>query len=791
MRIHQEIITLIRANIHHRKSGFFSVIILMLIISATLTTVVSVNHNIRNRSGEAMDLVGVGDLVVFISDLVFSEDMISKVKQNSEVASVELIQTLTSEAVINGNKQEYSTLLVAYEPEKRSYGVYAKNKMSFVKSPEALQRGEVYVPICFQSLYDCKLGDSITIPMADQSVSFRIKGFLEEPFVGAQMITVKLIFISKEDFKQLYPARATTREEIENSRGYISGCKLVNIVQKSTSKLKASELKSRINSETDLIRYGFATLSKDQSKSYTLIFIQFISGILYAFIILLFIITLIVMGHNISSGIEMDYVNLGVLKTQGFTKGMLRKVFLYQYFAAEFIGVILGLILCIPCIRLLNQLYVPVTGLLASTKISMLLCGALLILIVAIGCASVFIKTKRIAEISPICAISGGRDSSFYTSRLTVPISKSFLHFKLALRQLTSNLRQYISSAIIVAILVFFMIMVTTLNSISDEKTIKETFGNIPYDISIDYSGSEERREEIEHSIQAITGIDYSFQKESEFLLIDEEEYCAQILSDPMLFKSILKGRAPLYENEIIVTELTADSLGKTIGDKVQVTYQNITSEYIISGTFQSVENAGMTCGMSLDAIMRLDSDFIHNVTYYQLSDSSQVDKVLPLLKDQYGTSIDVVDSHSSNSYYDVIVLTINMTTYIIYAVSILFALVVVLLVCDRVFLKEKQSFGIYKAFGFTSTDLRLQFSFRFLIIAMLGCMLGILANILWSDWLMSILLNNVGITSYITDTSVTTMIVPFILISLCFFLFAYLIAGKIKRVDTKELIVE
>jgi hypothetical protein len=120
MRINQEILTLIKANIHHKKGSFFSVIILMLIIATTLTTVVSVNHNIRIRSGEAMDMVDVGDLVVFISDLVFTEDMISKVKQNPEVASVELIPTLTSEAVINGNKQEYSTLLAAYEPEKHS-----------------------------------------------------------------------------------------------------------------------------------------------------------------------------------------------------------------------------------------------------------------------------------------------------------------------------------------------------------------------------------------------------------------------------------------------------------------------------------------------------------------------------------------------------------------------------------------------------------------------------------------------------------------------------------------------
>jgi ABC-type antimicrobial peptide transport system permease subunit len=120
-----------------------------------------------------------------------------------------------------------------------------------------------------------------------------------------------------------------------------------------------------------------------------------------------------------------------------------------------------------------------------------------------------------------------------------------------------------------------------------------------------------------------------------------------------------------------------------------------------------------------------------------------------------------------------------------------MFVLVVVIMVCGKMLIKEQQDYGIYKALGFTSTNLRLQFAFRFLVVAIGGSILGMIANLLWSDKMMSALLWNVGITSYKSNNSVLAVFVPSILISLSFFVFAFLMAGKIKRVDTKNLIVE
>jgi len=340
------------------------------------------------------------------------------------------------------------------------------------------------------------------------------------------------------------------------------------------------------------------------------------------------------------------------------------------------------------------------------------------------------------------------------------------------------------------AILVFFMITVTALNSSMDEKALVETFGSISYDITVNYVGGEERKEQVEQEIETTTNITTKYKMEQRFITLDGEQYSGLIVSDPKLFQCILKGREPLYDNELVITEIVSEEIGKTVGDTVTVTYQEGTYDYMISGIFQNTENVGKPFGISIEAIKKMYPEFITNSIEYQIEDSENSAEFTKILNGRYGDYIKAKDGNSDDTF-DVIVVTTHMIAYIIYVVSILFILVVVFMVCSKMFLKEQQDFGIYKAFGFTSANLRLQFSIRFLVVAIVGSVFGIIANVFLSDRMMSSLLRSMGVTNYVTNYSIPTILIPAGLITLCFFLFAYFVSGKIKRVDTKSLIVE
>ncbi|MBD5105552.1 MAG: hypothetical protein HDT41_00970, partial [Lachnospiraceae bacterium] len=119
------------------------------------------------------------------------------------------------------------------------------------------------------------------------------------------------------------------------------------------------------------------------------------------------------------------------------------------------------------------------------------------------------------------------------------------------------------------------------------------------------------------------------------------------------------------------------------------------------------------------------------------------------------------------------------------------FILVAAYMVCDKVFLKERNDYGIYKSQGFTTDNLRLQFSLRFLAVAFTGGAFGAACNLLTNDKFMEMALSSMGITHFVTDYGFLDYAVPVLVLTMVFFFFAYVISGRMKKVDTKSLIVE
>ena len=76
---------------------------------------------------------------------------------------------------------------------------------------------------------------------------------------------------------------------------------------------------------------------------------------------------------------------------------------------------------------------------------------------------------------------------------------------------------------------------------------------------------------------------------------------------------------------------------------------------------------------------------------------------------------------------------------------DILFALIVVIMFCHRMFLQEKTDIGILKAMGLTSVQLRLSFGLRFLMLAVSGAVPGVICSVLLSGKLLTAILKPMG----------------------------------------------
>lgn len=784
-----EIFTILKANIKHKKGAFKSIITLMFIITAAMTAIISSNDLTYSNLENALAEVETGDLIAWI-DSVSAKKVYNGLESNKNVESFRADDALiTNYYIINGNKFN-NEMPFTMQKWNNHYKVFNESLDGFVENPKPLKSGEAYVPISFHNLYDCEIGSKIEIKTNFGDEVLYIKGFVQEPLSGAYFIGLKHFFISDEDFNILMVEKVDTTKAAST---LLASYKIIHIVQSDDSTLTMSELKKSLNETSGIIDNSFLTEAKDTMAGYTTLFNKVGSGILYVFIILLYVIVIVIICHSMSNGIEMDYTNLGILKAMGFTNKKIRMIYILQYMIAQFLGIILGIVVSYPITVMLGKLYLPITGILIGGGISVLKVLLLLLTMMTIICIIVILLTTKVGKISPVRAIQGGTEQIYFDNRIRTQISKKALSPTLAFRQFTSNKKHYLGTLIISSVLVFFMMSMGLLTNCMSSELFFESFGEVAADIEINFTEgySDTDLEQVIQDIENIADITEFTAMSNEYVSLNGVNiWCGFYTNLSVIEKSLVKGRAPIYDNEFVITEIVADEYGLNIGDEVTLSVKDKKDSYIISGLYQSTNDVGMCIAMSYDAYKKIGTH-TPNLLKVKLTDSNLSKQVNDTLNECYLGKLESNLCDEDFFKQNMIETALNGITAFIYIISILFILVTVSMVCTRSFLRERIDIGIYKAIGFTVKQLRLQFSFRFFIVSMIGAIVGVFFCIFLCPSMMETLLRGMGITNFITDYTPSVIILPVCMICFCFFLFAYIVSGKIKKVEVRELISE
>lgn len=126
-----------------------------------------------------------------------------------------------------------------------------------------------------------------------------------------------------------------------------------------------------------------------------------------------------------------------------------------------------------------------------------------------------------------------------------------------------------------------------------------------------------------------------------------------------------------------------------------------------------------------------------------------------------------------------------------LYVVVALFVLVVTLLTAGKLLSAEQRDFGIYRTMGFSAMQLRRSFAARFGIVSLLGCVLGTAFSALLTDPFVAMLMRMEGISNFSSHPGTGMILLPGIVVILLFTGFAWLFAGKIKKVPLSVLVSE
>ena len=771
----RSIFRLLAANLRHKKGAFTGVVILMAIVTLSYAITVSNTRNLTETVEQGFADEEIGDWMLTCEQSP-SEENIRALRAHSEVTGCREETYLNFDA----DAMPYQALEALY-PESTHFRLFTDD-LNGLRDYVPLKSGEVYISYKLHSLADFQPGKQITVKTGKSTSSFTVKGYYQDVANSASGIAR----LCQSDFDRLYAERD---ELLSNDRVLFSLSRFHVYLKDGTD---SRALEKAVKKECTLFDEAYSFLTKEEACHWIMIYASTGTRIVTVFTALLVVIVMIVLGSSIRTAIETEYVNLGILKATGFDKNQLRTVWLMQYALALLIGSVIGLLLAIPATLTLGRVFTELSMVLTSNRVAFAKCTVLALGILLVCTVYIFFSTAKIGRISPVRAISGGHSEIYFDSRLHTRIRQKGLNFGIALRQLTSRCKSYFSSTLIVALLVFFLCTVMVFTRGINADLFMVPTGEIEMSM---LSGKFKPEQESE-----IRKIVDRWAPDAKILLwtgrasnADDEQITLEIYNSESLFAKPLDGRIPKYDNETAVTELFAEKVGKGIGDTITLKHDGKTADFIITGLTQSVVDPAGVVEITFEGGKRIGMD-TPDLGYIRLSDTTYRAEMIQALNDEMGDCLKAKE-FEPGAYLSDIIATVDLIMLlincVIYGVSLVFAAVVVTMICRRTFLRERTDLGIFRAIGFSVPSLRMQFALRFLLIAAAGSVIGCICAVCFSGKLLSVLMRIIGITRFANDYAPVVYLMPATAVSAAFFLFAYLASRRVRTVSVRELVTE
>jgi putative ABC transport system permease protein len=205
------------------------------------------------------------------------------------------------------------------------------------------------------------------------------------------------------------------------------------------------------------------------------------------------------------------------------------------------------------------------------------------------------------------------------------------------------------------------------------------------------------------------------------------------------------EGRAPAAEDEIALSTINSTELGKKVGDVITLVIEGKEKNLTICGIYSDITNGGKTAKA---VFTDHSADIMRCIICGSLSDKSLVGGKVLEFGDRFDfAKVTGVDEFILQTFGSTIN-SIGKASYAAIAVALVITVLVTLLFMKMIIAKDRYSIAVMKAFGFTNSDIRLQYVARSVFVLIIGIGLGtILANTLGEA------LAGVGISSFGAST--------------------------------------
>ena len=782
---------LVKAHFHKDKA-VLAAFLLILIVATMLFQTGCMVARFDSMYDEKMESRGVSDSMYFAYG--DREEIEDKVDQMDMVESFYLVDLVFPEDVtakINDCKEK--TLEDIFFVDELNESDY--QNLYYIEKDESVTGPRIYVNVYTASSEELSVGDKLKLKIPELGdYEFIVAGIYEDLFCG-QRYSYYSSVIDHDSYEKINEKAEVTLSKNSIPMSMMFLC--VKFVDGADIATSTSRL------QDDLMKEGFFCngYNKILAKAGYTGITNIIAAFMTAFSAIIMVIAFIMIIFTVNTNINRDIRNIGALRAVGFTISQVRMSLMIEYSVIAAIASSIGIAMAYALFPVL-ELYATrqLSGLVWEggfhPGISLPIFAGTIFVMVAVT----FAATHLMRNIHPATALRFGLEShSFKKNYLPLDKVTGGLNSLLALKSTFQNKGQNI---IVIGVILAVSYMTafsailfynTKIDITNFQRLLQgdapDAYVNITYDTTEEVYGIIDTLQEMDEVSQAygLSNVDAHAGDYNCYLLYSnrpEYVYCG-----------VYEGEMAVEANEAVVGSLLAENLGLGIGDEITVKYQDKEAAYLITGLQQAVYSMGERIYISDEGFKRLDGEPKYTYVRVRLNEPSEknVDEFLKHAETVLGSNCTSTENyyHTQRSTENVPVYAVALVILVLIVLNIFTVAIVIRLLLKTVFIKREKEFGIKKAVGFTSRQLRLQLSLSLMPLCIIGSLIGSVVACLTTNSLFNVIFNSYGIKN--SDLLINPAVIPVALaiVSLMAFAISFVMSGKMKKVSAYKLISE
>ncbi|MBF1210275.1 MAG: FtsX-like permease family protein, partial [Gemella morbillorum] len=438
------------------------------------------------------------------------------------------------------------------------------------------QKGEVYVPVFYQSMGLVKEGDILSI----QDYKLKVKGFVRDSQMNSSLSSSKRFIINEKDYQAI---------EKFGDLEYLIEFRLYNL--KDTSKIGSAYAQWNLESNgPPILSYSLFKIVNAFSDGITIIALLLIG-------ILIIGISFLCIRFTLLSKLEEDYRELAVLKAIGIPFKEIKLLFLSKYLViagvSSIVGFFFSFLLKRPFLKNMKMFFGEAEESGWNYFIAFVLSTFIFLII--------YLYMNKLAKRLKYLKINEIKEEekrSFIRSFANLPKT-----MQLVFSDFFSRKKMYFTLILVFVLSVFIMTIPMSIYSTISNKTFVNYLGIGVYDIRIDIPETAKNEEKLQSLIKELkedSSIDKFEVYTSKLVDYKTEKGVRQKLwidsgkqsSFPIKY---ISGKEPSGENQIALSKLAADELSKKEGDSITLMIGDEERVLSISGIFSDLTNGGKT----------------------------------------------------------------------------------------------------------------------------------------------------------------------------------------------------